>query len=329
MRWIDLSIQPFALPLIHDASHQGAYLCLRCDQGHTYLGEVSPLASLHQESLSSAIQAILEVKPKILGSEFSGLKESIDFLGRFSLPPSARFGLEMAMTPMPKDPIFYSAGLIHRLGEGPKREGVFKVKIDGQNPESQAYLKNILKAAPKAILRIDANQSFSSVKDFLEFFSFPYHETIEFIEEPFENPALLLNLPHGFPYPIALDESLFQGPYQKLLEAFVVKYLVLKPGRLGGYSKVETLVAEAKSNDCQWVLSSCYESLLGLHSLSQWAMLRNNPRAQGFGTYEFIKTHPFQNPPELALNQPMMMPSQAIEEGVLRLFEHSPNQGIE
>ena len=126
-------------------------------------------------------------------------------------------------------------------------------------------------------LRVDCNKKWS-LKGALAFFeTFPLN-AFDYIEEPLHNPQ---DLP-SFSHPFALDESLHKIPAWHSLPK--LKTIVLKPTLLENW---ETLLKE-RPKKITPVLSSTFDSGVGIFHLAHLAdeLRLNTP--QGFGPYQFL-----------------------------------------
>lgn len=92
--------------------------------------------------------------------------------------------------------------------------------------------------------------------------------------------------------PIALDESILLCKPDEASRQWIgesgVKYLVLKPGLLGGFKVAEAWIQLAQDLGLGWWITSALESNIGLASIASWTLEQvqrwNNPLAQGLGT---------------------------------------------
>jgi len=103
---------------------------------------------------------------------------------------------------------------------------------------------------------------------------------------------LLPDLAQASSLPIALDESILLRQPDEASSLWLaksgVKYLVLKPGLLGGFKVTEAWIQIAEDLGMGWWITSALESNIGLGNIASWTTLqvqrRGNHLAQGLGT---------------------------------------------
>ena len=103
---------------------------------------------------------------------------------------------------------------------------------------------------------------------------------------------LLPDLAQASYLPIALDESILLRQPNEASSLWLaktgVKYLVLKPGLLGGFKVTEAWIQLAEDLGMGWWITSALESNIGLGAIASWTTLqvqrRGNHLAQGLGT---------------------------------------------
>jgi len=134
-------------------------------------------------------------------------------------------------------------------------------------------------------VRIDANQAWTLSEALAFAKAFPSN-TFEYFEEPFQNIEEAVS----FPYPIALDESLRTLPLKECLALPHVKALIIKPTLMGGCTKLTPLYHHAKEKEIAFILSSSYESELGISLLSKVAeRLQLPPVPMGLDTSDLFE----------------------------------------
>ena len=101
---------------------------------------------------------------------------------------------------------------------------------------------------------------------------------VDSMAELCKNPAI----------PIALDEELIGihevGDKQALLELIKPKYIILKPGLLGGFAHADEWIRLADELKIGWWITSALESNIGLNAIAQWCWHLGVSRHQGLGT---------------------------------------------
>ena len=94
---------------------------------------------------------------------------------------------------------------------------------------------------------------------------------IEYLEEPLREPARLRELFDATGIPVALDESLLELRPEELEGRREVGAVVLKPTLLGGLARARQWAATASALNIRPVVSSCFESGVGLLALAAFA----------------------------------------------------------
>ena len=215
-------------------------------------------------------------------------------IDKLDLLPSVLFGLESALlsilSPIPEHIVPTSALLmgspreIMHQAEHRHREGYTsaKLKVSHLSFEDAAQVIHELKY--KFYLRIDVNRAWST-SDALKFFGqFPL-DTFDYVEEPFQNPKDLARFPH----PLAVDESFPQDCTLKQLESLpTLKALIYKPTIQGGLLGCLPLNEWATTRDIDIVLSSSFESDMGLAHVASIAHRLSLLSPVGIGTYHFL-----------------------------------------
>lgn len=142
-------------------------------------------------------------------------------------------------------------------------------------------------------IRVDANGALDperALQQMCELHDLQVHS----IEQPLAPrlDPLLPDLAQASSLPIALDESiLLRQPDEatsRWLAKTGVKYLVLKPGLLGGFKVTEAWIQLAEDLGIGWWITSALESNIGLGAIATWTahqvQRRGNHLAQGLGT---------------------------------------------
>ena len=119
-------------------------------------------------------------------------------------------------------------------------------------------------------LRLDANRAWEW-DDAVKFAEAVQDFNIEYCEEPLldSNKLEQLHLQTGMP--LALDETLWYAPTPKSdtpakhVSLSGIRALILKPSILGGWNNTKMWIEHAQKNGIHCVLSSCFESGLGLN----------------------------------------------------------------
>ena len=296
---------PFKQPLIlkHTTLHEreGHILILTDTHGHAGMGEISPLPGFSHETLETALlNTTLLLDKMIRTGEFaahcyskkrSGWEDGI-------APSVAYFGVETAILSLlasiksvtPGELIFGKSservpinGLIRgSLSDwAPQAEKAIdagfktlKVKVGRINSVLEARgIQEIRKmVGPDIKLRLDANRSWDLVTA-IEFGKSVEPTDIEYIEEPVQNPVELPRFFDACNVPFAFDETLHHVMDPTIsFDAYTgLRALVLKPTLVACTARLIALVNQARNKGVLPVLSSSYESDVGLTALAQLA----------------------------------------------------------
>lgn len=88
--------------------------------------------------------------------------------------------------------------------------------------------------------------------------------------------------------PIALDEDLIglnsREAKVDLLDVVRPKYVVIKPGLVGGWAAAQEWIALARERGIGWWVTSALESNVGLNAIAQWTATLQVDQPQGLGT---------------------------------------------
>ena len=263
-------------------------------------GEIAPLPGMHPETLSEAENQIRDYlsgnslpvtcSAALFGSVNFGLDMALRTM--FQNPNVSNFHSykETAENdPKPskidfKGQIFPVNGLAVGSGtvlemecEELRNEGFKAVKLKVgqltilQDIERVRLARKIL--GDEIALRLDANRAWGW-EDALKFAEAMQDFNIEYCEEPLleSNKLEQLHLQTGMP--LALDETLWYAPTPKSdapskhVSLSGIRALILKPGILGGWNNTKMWIEHAQKNGIHSVLSSCFESGLGLNWIS-------------------------------------------------------------
>lgn len=283
-------------------------ICIRASDGEAYgWGDAAPLPGFSAESPEMVAQSLLELRRRLplqAASAFRDLES-----------PSARFALDTALrelvargrgeesllpTEARRRNRLEVASLVDdqpapRPEELRLKSRVVKVKVGAADWQDDARRVLELRAVGGTAtrIRLDANRRWS-VEQAVGFMHEIADAQVEFIEEPVGSPATLQALADGG-IPIALDETLHELARGCSDEAVVVdrvleripfaSVLVVKPAILGRWRFTLELIDSAERAGLRTVLSSSYESGIGLRAISAIAAAGASDEAVGFDTY--------------------------------------------
>ena len=263
---------PFTQPLTFHGKVEVARegLLVRINDGW---GEIAPLPGFSRESLAEAQAESLACLAQLARGQTMAPRL-----------PSVQFGLDCARRSWPEqgaplpEPYPLIQGSPQELLKNWKQwlhETPLKAKLKvARYPmrDELALIRLLLDRRPNLKLVLDANQGWTRE----EAWAFCGHldpNRIEYLEDlcaDFEDIAFVASRTG---MPVALDELLAQGkPWEPIPQ---LRALVLKPTLLGSLANCEALIARARELRLKVIISSCFESDLGLNQLfhlaGEWA----------------------------------------------------------
>lgn len=309
---------PLARPLhIQDQEvtrRTGLILKFGLDEPDLGYGEIAPLPGLSRETLDQALESAIRWSG-LLGRLPKDPGEREQALAFLQDTPSVAFGIECA-----------TFGFRHSIGS-PYALGLFsksrrsvsvnalisgtldnaveqalavrdrgfraaKLKVGRQTPETDVEtVWQVREALGDAVaLRLDANRAWD-LDAAVTFARGAQDCRIEYLEEPLASPEHLREFVRRTGVPVALDETLMeQGSFQGFLhDKDWVKAVVLKPTVLGGIGRCGQLAYDALEFGITPVVSSCFESGLGLIALARFASaLTTEDIPAGLDTYDWL-----------------------------------------
>jgi len=293
--------QKMLLKYTHIHQRDGLILILTDTSGNVGLGEISPLPGYSRETMETAIYKTTMLVDRLINfGEFSSHQNSrgsMNWKDR-TAPSVVHFGVETALLSLLANARNISLGAMlyghssnkipingliksslsewvpeaeYLVSEGYK---TLKIKVGRINPILEARgIKEIRHfIGPDIKLRLDANRSWD-LDTAMNFGKFVSSSDIEYIEEPMENPADLPRFYDGCGVHFAFDETLHRIVDPTIsFDAYTgLKAFVMKPTLIGCTARFITLVNQAKSQNIQPILSSSFESDVGLAALAQLA----------------------------------------------------------
>ena len=323
----DVQLYEYELPLASPLKVKGenlkkrmGYIIEVSSANFVGYGEIAPLPGFSPDSLTEAKAQIKAIKPFLLSDPIPEGLEGLDghfqdWLGNFSLAPAVNFGIEMAVlnllanvrsitlkellsetnhTHIPINGLLTGshADILqqteHLLSNGFK---ALKLKVGRSSIEEDIQLVRTVseKINGQALLHLDANQAWE-LEEAVHFGNEVGLVAVDYIEEPFKDLALIPEFFHQTTIPVALDESLQKYEFKDIKGIEGVDVLVLKPSVLGGIEKTWKLLRDAKRLGLDTLISSIFESSVGLMTLANLAgcSFRNN--AAGLDTAKWFQT---------------------------------------
>ncbi len=313
MRLTAIHLLRYHLPLLRplhmmgavQKQRNGALVKLIFDDGTFGLGDLAPFPGLHRETLDDAVSDLIRTAPAL-----SAYAASVSKLTQIC--PSLHFALDAALLDararrrqLPAAqllnpdyvPLIPVNGLLtgsldeirQKIKEDPTAGGMscLKIKVAVRSMNDDIALLHFLDKtlAPDIRLRLDANRGWNW-EQALYFTKHIPNARIDYIEEPLDCPERLDSFYQAAHLPIALDESLASGQLPALFPG--LKALIIKPSVLGSLAHLQSLARFAKKHKLDFVLSSVFESGVGLRMLAHIAAA-HGVGPQGFDTWKWLR----------------------------------------
>jgi O-succinylbenzoate synthase len=304
------------------SEREGLLVRVETEQDAVGWGDVAPLPGFSPESLVEAIDVLRAVGPSLVGVT---IDKALVRILEATAAASVRFGVELALWDAraeaaqttlahvlhasPRTTVSYN-GL---LTEGNVRKEAMrardagyravKLKVGRQSIEEDvARVRAAHKALGGTTLRLDANRAWS-VENARRFAERIAGVPIAYIEEPLADPTILRSFVAETKLPVALDETMQEGAV--LAEHAYAVAAVIKPMLVGGICATQRLVEQAMDVHVQPVLSSTFESGIGLRGLVALAASMDEADVpMGLDTYSRLRTDVAR--PRLPLNGPVV-----------------------
>jgi O-succinylbenzoate synthase len=285
---------PYTIPLTKGTPRSGLIIQIMNREGQNGYGDIAPLPSWSQETLEEAKEQIEQTKNQILAinwTRYTCFKQ----LKKLSLFPSVAFGLESALlsllSPLPKYTVAISALFmgsteeVFKQAKQRQREGYTSAKLKVGHLSFSEAKELILKLKDLFHLRIDVNRAWTT-EESLRFFAQFTFDAFDYVEEPFQNPHDLAY----FPRALAVDESFPHHLSLKELETLpTLKALIYKPTLQGGLAYALNLASWCKKQKISLVLSSSFESDIGLGHIASMAHRLKLTSPIGTGTQAYLE----------------------------------------
>ena len=238
-----------------------------------------------------------------------------------NLRPSVQFGIEMAVLNLiastQNTPLFQSIAhahsdhrdytRVHALLDGTVEEVArqakkfkddgfmdMKLKVRGSVDESAEKVRTVNEVLRgEVLLHLDANQAWE-LEDAVRFGREIECSTVAYIEEPLKHVYQTPEFYQETMIPVALDESLLKLSVEEFKSLDGVDVLVLKPTALGGLEKTWQLMRQARTLGLAAVISSSFESGLGILTLANLASCTVRDQAAGLDTLKWFEQDPLE-----------------------------------
>lgn len=299
-------------------TRRGLLIRLRDRDGHCGYGEVAPLPGLHREDWALVLRQLKVFRACVLNGTLT-VPERDWLEARYwevpTLCPSLRHGVEWAVFDLlacrqgKTLPAWLNPDCRHRIAVNGllPREG--DVAVQARQLVSQGYTALKLKVGWESVardvarvravreacgdavaLRVDANRAW----DFPTAARFGEQVAdcrLDYVEEPLREAGRLAALHRATGMPLALDESLVGDPLESSVIPEGVVAFVLKPAVLGGVKHLLRLKERAEGLGIRPVISSVFESGVGLaHLAACAAALIAADVPVGLDTYRWLAT---------------------------------------
>lgn len=299
------------------ASREGLILSLSSSNGIVGKGEATPLLGRSIETLASTMSVLSHAEERIVGLSVPSTKEEFEILIAELLPkfvgyPALQFGIETAIASIVSQQLgipfahLYSDSIaeyvpfnilmseedkeIPEISEGT----VVKIKVTTGRNLPEIIKKLVQLGIGEKQIRLDCNCTFEldEIEDLLAGVD---AKLVEYIEDPLSSPTpnALERIYRGFGIEIALDEVLeVAGAFENWLSFGGFHVAVLKPTIHGGISSVLKSAQEASEFGIGVVISSCFETEIGIEACQIAASALPKPvRACGLDTLKLFSTH--------------------------------------
>lgn len=305
----------------------GLILALDDGHGHQGLGDIAPLPGHSRETLAQAKKEIIALLKRWAEDDLpAGIHKCdgafAEFYGEGVPCASVRCGFESAVLSFLAATRHESlARLLHgkdhltrlrlnALLAGPPNdipaqaaklldEGyrALKIKVGNESWEEDVVVLKALsqQMGDRALLRLDANQRWDAATA-TRFGQELGPAVIDYIEEPFAEQGAIPDFYHETFIPVALDESLRGMTWPQISAIEGVDVLVVKPTIYGGIEESLRLIRAARDKGVKCVISSTFESGVGLHILAQLAAGFSRGVAVGLDTWRWFAAELTQQP---------------------------------
>jgi len=342
-----VDIYQYALPLSQPLTirgqaitkREGLILHLMSEKGEEGFGEIAPLTNFSRETLSESIAQLQSLKEKLMCEVIPKNLEALDgklesWLNHFSFLPSVQFGVESAVLNLlanskniPLHQLISKTvnhqvritGLLHGSHDQVTQQAKellaqgftkLKLKVGGNVDDAVKKVQAVNDVVyGKALLHLDANQAWN-LDDAICFGNTIGSAAISYIEEPLSN---LDGIPEFFEktlIPVALDESLNHLTFDDVKSISGVETLVLKPTILGSIDKMGQVIKQAENYALNTMISSSFESSLGIWTLASLAGSLTHNHPAGLDTLKWFK-------------EDILKASMPVNKGAIKLHDQS------
>ena len=269
---------------------------------HQVMGDVAPLEGLHEETLPQARDQCEAACNFLSGRDIQAaggqykVRDLLSVLEKdrigSKLFPSVKCGVEAALwsalsyaqgsegkyvrvsallDPQGRSNAEIKNSVLSLVNQGYR---CIKIKVGRHHdPQEEAKVIELIRntAGDQVTLRADANQRWTW-EQALQFAEGVSSCGLQYLEEPLQVPQLLFEWQKYSSLPIALDESIDQGIFNcdDAGASFPVcaTHVILKPSLLGGFTRTMAIATAAERRGLVSIISSSFESPIGLLHLA-------------------------------------------------------------
>ncbi|MBF0490985.1 MAG: o-succinylbenzoate synthase [Candidatus Omnitrophica bacterium] len=316
--------KPFAFGGNFVTERVGYYLNLVSTSGLKAQGEAAPLSGVSQETLRKTEHDLKEALTSLNNLQLVPEKKSLIEQLRHNetlreLCSSSRFAIESAIFILAAKANgqslagflgtdladVSSAGLLQGTYDQVMMDAklmvdhgvdIFKIKVGDRNIPLDVKKVNEIRTliGEDGLIRLDGNRVWS-LKEASLFMELVGHKQIEYFEEPLSDISQLNEFYNRTHIPVALDETLLTSRCgatapgrcsPTLAQHEAVQAYILKPMILGGIIPTLDWIEEARSTGRKAVISSSFESSVGLKVLANLSLLTG--QVAGLGTSRWL-----------------------------------------
>ena len=266
---------PYKLPInTADKWRQGVIVEIEDEEGFIGHGEAAPLEGFSEETLSDVLDPSVALSSEYPSMQFALDMAHLEILSTKEGKPIRQLLNPQALDFLPVHPLIDSARGDGAQGLSSNKNNlgpVVKLKVGTGRSKSIQEAIDVVNSwsCEGYMLRVDANRSWT-LDEALAFAKGVKGASIDYLEEPLKDPALLADFVAQTKMPIALDETLYKNEIESV-DLKTISTFVIKPTLIGALAKLQRLVKVANEHGIQIVISSSFESNLGLRQLTQLA----------------------------------------------------------
>jgi len=244
-------------------------------------GEASPLPLFSNETSKEIAWKFEEIKASLLIGEGYDKEELLELFYLIAKDtPSLNFALDIALYDIlsKKNKIFLSKYLNKNACEtisfsslySSKNYPLFKtvkvkLGIKKNIHDDIVYFKNIAKELnDNTVFRLDLNQAYT-IEEVINLYNQLSSYQIEYIEEPIDRPTVdaISKIKKHTQFALALDESIINGNYDRMITSSNIDYAILKAPLFGSIKNIMLFKSYLEKYNVSLILSSCLQSPIG------------------------------------------------------------------